>query len=172
MTRGDRRAPAPSCDRHRRVSRCRRSRGVAPSRNQNRPSKPTPAWIKSSEAVPSTSITACFTRAAPLWRAFHRLRNAAADTTACVPEKMSYRYVSRPPVASERPVLTASDQVRYTPNTPYRDGTTQARGQASVLSDLILSQKSHRVPSGFPRAGERSKPPDSARPRSNIPGAR
>ena len=34
------------------------------------------------------------------------------------------RYVSRPPVASERLSLTASGQVRYTLKTPYRDGTT------------------------------------------------
>jgi hypothetical protein len=31
------------------------------------------------------------------------------------------RYVSRPPVASERLALTASGQVRYTLKTPYRD---------------------------------------------------
>jgi hypothetical protein len=35
------------------------------------------------------------------------------------------RYVSRPPVASERLPLTASGQVRYTLKTPYRDGTTR-----------------------------------------------
>lgn len=35
------------------------------------------------------------------------------------------RYVSRPPVASERLALTPSGQVRYTLKTPYRDGTTQ-----------------------------------------------
>ena len=34
------------------------------------------------------------------------------------------RYVSRPPLASERLALTASGQVRYTLKTPYRDGTT------------------------------------------------
>jgi hypothetical protein len=34
------------------------------------------------------------------------------------------RYVSRPPVASERLALTASGQVRYTLKTPYQDGTT------------------------------------------------
>lgn len=34
------------------------------------------------------------------------------------------RYVSRPPVASERLALTASGQVRYTLKTCYRDGTT------------------------------------------------
>ena len=34
------------------------------------------------------------------------------------------RYVSRPPVASERLALTASGHVRYTLKTPYRDGTT------------------------------------------------
>jgi hypothetical protein len=34
------------------------------------------------------------------------------------------RYVSRPPVATERLALTASGRVRYTLKTPYRDGTT------------------------------------------------
>lgn len=34
------------------------------------------------------------------------------------------RYVSRPPIASERLALTASGQVRYQLKTPYRDGTT------------------------------------------------
>ena len=34
------------------------------------------------------------------------------------------RYVSRPPVSTERMALTSSGQVRYTLNTPYRDGTT------------------------------------------------
>jgi hypothetical protein len=34
------------------------------------------------------------------------------------------RYVSRPPVATERMALTASGYVRYTLKTPYRDGTT------------------------------------------------
>jgi Putative transposase len=34
------------------------------------------------------------------------------------------RYVSRPPVATERLALTASGHVRYGLKTPYRDGTT------------------------------------------------
>ena len=34
------------------------------------------------------------------------------------------RYVSRPPVATERLALTASDHVRYALKSPYRDGTT------------------------------------------------
>ena len=34
------------------------------------------------------------------------------------------RYISRPPVATERLPLTASGDVRYTLKTPYRDGTT------------------------------------------------
>ena len=33
------------------------------------------------------------------------------------------RYVSRPPVASERLALTPTGHVRYTLKTPYRDGT-------------------------------------------------
>jgi hypothetical protein len=34
------------------------------------------------------------------------------------------RYVSRPPVATERMALTSCRQVRYQLKTPYRDGTT------------------------------------------------
>jgi hypothetical protein len=34
------------------------------------------------------------------------------------------RYVSRPPVATERLAMTSSGQVRYQLKTPYRDGTT------------------------------------------------
>ena len=34
------------------------------------------------------------------------------------------RYVSRPPVATERMTLTSCGQVRYALKTPYRDGTT------------------------------------------------
>lgn len=34
------------------------------------------------------------------------------------------RYVSRPPVATERMALTSSGHVRYALKTPYRDGTT------------------------------------------------
>jgi len=34
------------------------------------------------------------------------------------------RYVSRPPVVSERLALTLSGQVRYQRKTPYRTGTT------------------------------------------------
>ncbi len=36
------------------------------------------------------------------------------------------RYVSRPPIATERLALTDSGQVRYTLKTPYRDGATHA----------------------------------------------
>ncbi|MCL4774431.1 MAG: transposase [Burkholderiaceae bacterium] len=34
------------------------------------------------------------------------------------------RYVSRPPVATERTALTSSGHIRYQLKTPYRDGTT------------------------------------------------
>lgn len=34
------------------------------------------------------------------------------------------RYISRPPVATERLALTDSGHIRYTLKTPYRDGTT------------------------------------------------
>jgi hypothetical protein len=42
----------------------------------------------------------------------------------CDKLKRLCRYISRPPVTSERLALTASGQVRYTLKTPYRDGTT------------------------------------------------
>jgi hypothetical protein len=50
-----------------------------------------------------------------------------AWTSRCTSDRSSNglcRYVSRPPVASERLALTASGQVRYTLKTSYRDGTT------------------------------------------------
>jgi hypothetical protein len=52
--------------------------------------------------------------------------HAGVDIAANQREKLERlcRYVSRPPVASERLALTASGQVRYTLKTPYRDGTT------------------------------------------------
>jgi ribosomal protein S27E len=52
------------------------------------------------------------------------------------------RYVSRPPVASERLALTASGQVRYTLKTPYRDGTTHI-----VLEPLdLMARRAALVP--------------------------
>jgi hypothetical protein len=41
-------------------------------------------------------------------------------------EKLEHlaRYVSRPPLSSERLALTEGGQVRLTLKTPYRDGTT------------------------------------------------
>lgn len=52
--------------------------------------------------------------------------HAGVDMAADQREKLERlcRYVSRPPVASERLALTASGHVRYTLKTPYRDGTT------------------------------------------------
>ena len=48
--------------------------------------------------------------------------HAGVDIAASEREKLERlcRYVSRPPVATERLALTASGQVRYTPKTPYR----------------------------------------------------
>ena len=46
------------------------------------------------------------------------------------------RYVSRPPVATERLALTPSGQVRYQLKTPYRDGTTHI-----VLEPLDLMSR-------------------------------
>jgi len=52
--------------------------------------------------------------------------HAGVDIASNQREKLERlcRYVSRPPVASERLSLTALGQVRYTLKTPYRDGTT------------------------------------------------
>src|SRR5580700_3357541 len=52
--------------------------------------------------------------------------HAGVDIASNQREKLERlcRYVSRPPVASERLALRASGQVRYTLKTPYRDGTT------------------------------------------------
>jgi hypothetical protein len=60
------------------------------------------------------------------------------------------RYVSRPPVASERLALTASGQVRYALKTPYRDGTTHI-----VLEPPDLMVRLAALPS--PPAGEGGK---------------
>lgn len=57
------------------------------------------------------------------------------------------RYVSRPPVASERLALTASGQVRYTLKTPYRDGTThivlEPLDLMARLAALVPPQRMH-----------------------------
>jgi hypothetical protein len=45
------------------------------------------------------------------------------------------RYVSRPPVATERLALSASGQLCYLLKTPYRDGTTHL-----VLEPLLIRQ--------------------------------
>jgi hypothetical protein len=52
--------------------------------------------------------------------------HAGVDIAASEREKLERlcRYISRPPVATERLALSASGQVRYTLKTPYRDGTT------------------------------------------------
>ena len=52
--------------------------------------------------------------------------HAGIAATVSQREKLEHlaRYVSRPPVATERIALTEHGQVRYTLKTPYRDGTT------------------------------------------------
>ena len=60
------------------------------------------------------------------------------------------RYVSRPPVASERLALTASGQVRYALKTLFRDGTTHI-----VLEPPDLMARLAALPS--PPAGEGGK---------------
>src|SRR5271154_4458674 len=78
----------------------------------------------------------------------------------CQREKLERlcRYVSRPPVASERLALTASGQVRYTLKTPYRDGTTHI-----VLEPLdLMARLAALVPtpaSSVDPCYARNKPP-------------
>ena len=68
------------------------------------------------------------------------------------------RYISRPPVATERLALTAAGQVRYTLNTPYRDGTTHL-----VLEPLDpMARLAALVPPPSSVAeGESARPPTS-----------
>ena len=67
------------------------------------------------------------------------------------------RYVSRPPVASERLALTASGQVRYTLKAAYRDGATHivlepldlmARLAALVAKPRMHLTRYHRIGAG------------------------
>jgi len=57
------------------------------------------------------------------------------------------RYVSRPPVASERLALSSSGQVRYALKTPYRDGTThivlEPRDRMVRLAALVPAPRRH-----------------------------
>jgi len=67
------------------------------------------------------------------------------------------RYVSRPPVASERLALTASGQVRYTLKTPHRDGTThivlEPLDLMARLAALVPTPRMHltRITACLPR---------------------
>jgi hypothetical protein len=58
------------------------------------------------------------------------------------------RYVSRPPVATERLAMTSSGQVRYQLKTPYRDGTThivmEPLDLMARLAALIPPPRMHR----------------------------
>lgn len=45
------------------------------------------------------------------------------------------RYVSRPPVATERLAMSSSGQVRYQLKTPYRDGTTHIDRRFAAAND-------------------------------------
>jgi len=57
------------------------------------------------------------------------------------------RYVSRPPIATERLALTESGQVRYTLKTPYRDGTThvvfEPEDFIAQLAALVPKPRAH-----------------------------
>ena len=56
------------------------------------------------------------------------------------------RYVARPAVATDRLSLTAQGKVRYTPKTPYRDGTTHI-----ILEPLDLAAPAHPAPAALMR---------------------
>jgi hypothetical protein len=56
------------------------------------------------------------------------------------------RYVSRPPVATERLALTASAQVRYTLKTPYRDGTSHIVLEPPEVIARILAHLERTAP--------------------------
>ena len=64
------------------------------------------------------------------------------------------RYVSRPPVASERLALTASGQVRYTLKTPYRDGTTHIVLEPLDLMARLAAITGVELPSPEIKQGE------------------
>jgi hypothetical protein len=56
------------------------------------------------------------------------------------------RYVSRPPVASERLALSASGHVRYTLKTPYRDGTSHiVLEPLDLMARLAALEVSRRI---------------------------
>jgi hypothetical protein len=66
------------------------------------------------------------------------------------------RYVSRPPVATERLALTASAQVRYTLKTPYRDGTSHIVLEPPEVIARILAHLERTAPQPHqPRAAAR-----------------
>jgi hypothetical protein len=95
------------------------------------------------------------------------------------------RYVSRPPIASERLALTESGQVRLRLKTPYRDGTThvifEPEDFMAKLAALVPKPRAHLiryhgvlapasalraavVPSGRRRRGRRQRDPVEGRP--------
>ena len=80
------------------------------------------------------------------------------------------RYISRPPLATERLALTGSGHVRYTLKTPYRDGTThvifEPEDFIARLAALVPKPRAHltRYHGVFAPAS-----PDRAR---IVPGAR
>jgi hypothetical protein len=66
------------------------------------------------------------------------------------------RYVSRPPIATERLALTESGKVSYALKTPYRDGTThvifEPEDFIARLAALVPKPRAH------PKPTERGKP--------------
>ena len=90
--------------------------------------------------------------------------HAGVDIAASEREKLERlcRYVSRPPVASERLALGASGQARYTLRTPYRDGTTHV-----VLEPLqLMARLAALVPTP---ADAPDAPPRRVRPAQRAP---
>ena len=98
--------------------------------------------------------------------------HAGIAATASQRDKLEHlaRYVSRPPVATERVALTDHGQVRYTLKTPHRDGTThvifEPEDFIARLAALVPKPRAHltRYHGVFAPAS-----PDRARV---VPGAR
>jgi hypothetical protein len=68
-------------------------------------------------------------------------------------------HVSRTPVVSERLALTVSGQVRYTLETPYRDGTTHlVLEPLELMARLAALVPPPRAPDPLPRRVRAAQP--------------
>ena len=86
------------------------------------------------------------------------------------------RYVSRPPVATERLTMTSSGQVRYQLKTPCRDGTTHiVLGPLDFMARLAAlvppPRIHHEVSWGVRPAQRAARGGDAGAPRNRCPAA-